>query len=396
MIVARAVATPWTLLQVWIYPLPYPPGLKTLGLVLVAVLGFGNLGFFLLNRRRLGLGGARSMALVSLGFDIAIASAFVWLYAFDPTSALWAVLFILPMEGAVRFQLVGALGAWVLVTVLYTLREVWGSARYDYPLDWTSVSYRMGIGLLLAVIAGSMARDLMHQRSLVAAALEEMRRVDQLRTALVSTLAHDVRNPLTTIRGVHQTLMPSDDRLDAKTRRDLIVAADRQAHRLQRLATDLLDLARLEEGRLKLALQDVSAREAIEAALSYVDDGDKIEVSVAEDVKVKADPDRLQQMLVNLATNALRHGRPPFRLEAQRIDGHVSIAVRDHGPGIGDADAATLFQPFRPEGVQGRSSIGFGLAIVKALSEAHGGTVEYEPNEPSGACFNLKLPAAPA
>ncbi|MDQ3645602.1 MAG: HAMP domain-containing histidine kinase, partial [Actinomycetota bacterium] len=334
-----------------------------------------------------------ALTLFSLLFDILLASAFVWLYAFDPASALWAVLFIIPMEGAVRFQLRGALATWAVITILYSGREIWGSARYDYPLDWTSVSYRMGIALLIALIAGYMARDMTRQRALVCEALSEMTRVDHLRSALVSTLAHDVRNPLTTIRGVNYTLMKKWSQLDPETAAGLLASSDRQAQRLERLAIDLLDLARLEQGRIDLKIEKVEVRSAVERALSYVEGGDRFSISIDPGVTARADPDRLEQMLVNLGSNALRHGEPPFCAAAETIGNRVAISIRDSGRGVPENMLYELFEPFRTEGARGKGSVGFGLAVVKALAEASGGSVTYEAGDPEGAWFRLELPA---
>lgn len=392
MVLARCAAVPWAFLQVFTYQPPYPPGVGAIGVGLAVLLALGNVAAWLAYRRIHTVRQGRLLGLASLALDVVVLSGFVWLYAFDQTVAVWAVLFLLPMEGAVRFRLRGAVAVWLVVTFIYALREIWGSARYDYPLDWASISYRMGIGLLLALVAGFMARDLIHQRERLERALAELRKVDQLRAALVSTLAHDVRNPLTTIRGVHSTLVRRGDQLPPEAAKDLILSAERQAIRLERLATDLLDLARLEQGRMALQLQDVRGRDAVLAALSYVDHDGRIEVNVAPDIELRADPDRLQQMLVNLATNALRHGQPPFAIDADCADGMVRLQIKDTGPGVPESEVGALFHPFRTD--SGAGSVGFGLAIVKALANRHGGDVTYRPNEPQGACFELTLPSA--
>lgn len=96
--------------------------------------------------------------------------------------------------------------------------------------------------------------------------------------------------------------------------------------------------------------------------------------------------------MVNLASNALRYGEPPFIAEARRLDGRVELRFKDHGPGIEPEDRPTLFEAFQSPKTRG--SVGFGLAIVKALVEAQGGSVAYEPNEPRGACFQITLVAA--
>jgi signal transduction histidine kinase len=106
---------------------------------------------------------------------------------------------------------------------------------------------------------------------------------------------------------------------------------------------------------------------------------------------VMADPGRFEQIVVNLAANAIQHGAPPFVIEGRQADGHVTMDFRDSGPGIPSDEQESLFEPFRSE--QGGESVGFGLAIVKALAEAHGGAVAYVELEPRGACFRVTLPA---
>ncbi len=393
MVILRTVAIPWGLVHILAYRTSsYPPGVLAALLSLLALLGLANLAVMAADRRVRTLEQARRLALASFGFDVLVASGVVWLYAFDPGSPLWALLFILPLEGAIRFQLAGALGAWAALTVLYAAREVWGSGRYDYPLEWTNISFRMGIGFLIALVAGLMARDLVTERARLAEALEKLRRVDDLRAGLVSTLAHDVRNPLQVIRGTIRALLDYGGALDAKKAQDLLHTSDLQSERLERLSTDLLDLARLEQGHLQLNLERLALKDAVKKALSYVDHDGQMEIRIGDDVRVQADPHRLEQIVVNLADNALRYGEPPRVIEAARTNGHVRLRFEDQGPGVPEGDREHLFDAFWRR--QDRGSVGLGLMIVKALAEAHGGGVSFEPNEPRGACFQVTLPAA--
>lgn len=394
MILVRGIGALFAAYQVLVYDTqPYPSAAyRNMGLALAGALALGDLAIWLAQKRLRALPHVRAIALAGLALDIAVASGFVWLFAFDQSSALWVVLFILPLEGAILFQLSGALGAWLVITLIYIGREVWGSSRFEYELQWSSVSFRMGVGLLITLVAGLMARDLTQQRTRLREALAQVRRVDRLRASLVDTLAHDVRNPLTAIRGAIKTVLGRGDRIDQQTKAELLSGADLQAGRLERLAADLLDLARLERGRLDLSLQEVKLREAVETALSFADDQGRYEVRIDPSITVRADPGRLEQIVVNLAANALRYGKPPFLAEAGVSNGDVRLELRDHGPGVRPEETAMLFEPFRSE--PSRESVGLGLAIVKALSEAHGGTVSYEPNTPRGACFSVRLPVA--
>jgi len=393
MVVARWVATPWVFLQVLIYAtLPYPPGVRQKALVLAALLPLGNAALWWLLRRSSGPGAVLAVAVGGLAFDILVASGFVWLYAFDQVSAVWAVLFILPLEGALLFSLLGALASWAAVVVLYIGREAWASHRYGFPFLVDSISFRMGIGLLIALVAGLMARDLLRQRSRLARTLEELRRVDAVRSTLVSTLAHDVRNPLAAIRLAVKTLAGRGQAMKAADRARILDIVDRQSERLIRLAEGLLDLARLERGSMTLAVEPVPLRAAVERTLEFLSDSPQFDVRIPDDLVVRADPARLEQVVVNLCSNALRHGQAPFSVEAAHDGGWVSIEFCDHGPGVPADRWATLFEPFRAG--DAAASVGLGLAIVRGLVEAHGGRISYTANQPTGARFRVELPVA--
>jgi signal transduction histidine kinase len=393
MILVRWAAAAFATVQIITYSTePYPPGVEAAALGLAGALAAANVVIWVLTRRDLSLPGARALSISALSVDVVVASGFVWLYAFDQVSALWAILLILPLEGAIRFALPGALATWAAATVLYFGREVWGSDRYGYPLEWNSISFRMGVALLTALVAGMMARDLLRQRAVVGGALAELSRINALRSRMVAMLAHDVRNPLTTIRGTLKTLLRHADRVDEVTRAELLAAADDQADRLERLAADLLDLARLEQGRLGLRLEDVPLAEVVARGVSYADRQRRFELRIDPELTVRASPGRLEQMIVNLVSNALQYGESPFVVEARSsTDGRVDLSFRDHGPGVPEPERASLFEPFRSERAAG--SVGLGLAIVQALAEAQGGTVSYEENRPRGACFRVSLEA---
>lgn len=392
MVFVRWVAVPWALMQVVVYELPYPEGLKAAAFALVALLVCGNAALHVATHRLDDPSKARSIALIGLALDAAVLLGFVWVFSFDPASALWAILFILPLEGAISFQLRGALGAWAFATAMYILRELWGSDRFDYPLEWNSITFRMGIAAVISLVAGLMARDLVRQREQLREALTELQRIDRLRAGLVSTLGHDVRSPLTVIRGGIATLLRHGSAVDETRARAMLESADKQARRLEGLANDLLDLARLEEGRLDLRIDDVHVRNAVEDTLQYVERGDDVVITVDPTLRVRVDPRRLEQIIYNVVTNALRHGGPPYVVAADSENGTVTLHFEDRGRGVSEEEIAYLFEPFRSEDVTG--SIGYGLAIVKALAEAHGGRVSYKSLDPHGACFSVALPAA--
>jgi PAS domain S-box-containing protein len=143
---------------------PYPDGVLPWALVAMALLGAGNVAVAASARRATDADGMRRVALGALVLDVVAIMALVFVYTFDVETAVWAVTYLLPLEGAVRFQLRGALATMGVVAVVYAVREVYGTVVYGNELLPISVSFRMGIGFLIAAVAGSMASSLVRDR----------------------------------------------------------------------------------------------------------------------------------------------------------------------------------------------------------------------------------------
>ena len=151
-------------LQVLTYYIPHPPGALPAALAFVGLLAAGNVAVTMAVRRVTTLRAARVLALAALGLDIVVVMGLVFVYTFDPETAMFAVVYVLPLEGAVRFQLRGALGTMAGAAVLYSLREVYGLVVYGNEFFLTSISFRMGIGVIIAAVAGAMATALVGER----------------------------------------------------------------------------------------------------------------------------------------------------------------------------------------------------------------------------------------
>jgi signal transduction histidine kinase len=349
----------------------------------MAVLAFGAVGVWLADAVDRGRRFARVTALVGLGLDVFVVGAFVWLNAFDPGAALWAVLFILPLEGATLFGLGGALSTWAVTAIIYGAREAFVTPDFGGSFSINSIAFRMGIGLLIALVAGLMARNLRRERARVAAALADLQRIDTWRRRLIGALGHDVRNPLATITGTLRTLEAHGPELDRETTSRLLQGAGRQADRLERLASGLLDLARLEEGRLALEVEDLNVAEVVRTVVGLMPpSAHPVGFTVAPGVLARADRDRLEQVLVNLVDNAQRHGAPPIHIHVGARDGLVELRVEDGGEGATELDE---------DGLPGS---GYGLTIVKGLVGAMGGQLSYE-RERGRSVVTVTLPAAP-
>lgn len=158
--VIRWAAIAWAVVQVATYYLPYPPGALAWAVVAIAVLASGNAGIWFALPRVQSPAAIRWLALASIVVDAIAIMALVFAYTFDPDTAIWAALYIVPLGAAALFQLRGALWAMVAITVAYSVREVYGHVAFGHELLVVSISFRMGVGFIIAAFAGAMASGL--------------------------------------------------------------------------------------------------------------------------------------------------------------------------------------------------------------------------------------------
>ncbi len=272
------------------------------------------------------------------------------------------------------------------------------------PLDWWV--------LLAFLITGMVAAELLHRAQRAVALAEEraieiqrlaeeakrveaLREADRLKDALLASVSHDLRTPLTSIRATA-----------AEIRAQGIEAAaiiEEEAERLNRFVTDLLDLSRMRGGALPVeprinaaedligaALQQVRALPGAERVEVVLPDGDELPVGRFDFVQAL-------RALVNLLDNALRHSPPemPVELALARVGSELVFDVRDRGSGVPEGYRERMFEPFQQGGAASRAGgAGLGLAIAQGVARAQGGDVRYRPREGGGSVFSLVLPAA--
>lgn len=334
-----------------------------------------------------------TIALLGLAVDTAVVMAFVFLYTYDPLTAMWAILFIIPLEGAIRFGLRGAIGSMTVAAVLYTVRELWGAGAYGYPFLIDSVSYRMGIGFIVALVAGLMARNLTREREHVKAAYEHRLELDRLKDEFLTATSHELRTPLTVISGFAATLRRQLD-LPRERRAQYLDAICRHADRLTHLANDIIDITRLQQGRLPLSPEAIVVRDVVGRAVDAA--GIDAGIDVPGQLTAFADPARVEQILFNLLHNAEKYGLPPVRVEGASVGDEVELVVSDQGEGVPPGESERIFELFYRSSPAGIGGTGIGLTFARRLAEAQGGTLHFEPNEPRGARFVLRLPGVGA
>ena len=250
---------------------------------------------------------------------------------------------------------------------------------------------------IVAQLAAAIEHTDLRETAREAAVLAE---TDQVRSALLSALSHDLRRPLAAavaavggLRGAH--------RLSAEDRAELVETADESLATLSRLVTDLLDVSRVQAGVLAVSLGRVDAGGGVVAALDELSLG-PAEVELALDPALpplRADPVLLQRVLVNLLTNAVRHSPAGERVivSTSRLGDRAEIRVADRGEGIPEDQRESAFLPFQRHGdTDNTTGLGLGLALSRGFAEGMGGTLTAEDTPGGGLTMVVSLPLADA
>jgi two-component system sensor histidine kinase KdpD len=246
---------------------------------------------------------------------------------------------------------------------------------------------------LEALLAAALERDRLQAEVVETAAL---RRSDVIKTALLRTVSHDLRSPLTAILTAAEALRSA--RISPDERRQLAADVMSEATRLSRLIDNLLDLSRLEADAATPRPASVAVDEVLHAAVDELGlPDDTFRLSIDADLPaVRADAVQLERAFANLLENASRHsGGHPVSVRARDVGGRILVRVVDRGPGIPPAQRERVFEPFYRSGTEqtGHRGSGLGLAIVRGFVEANGGRVWVEslPGQPTSFVVELPL-----
>ncbi|QPP09771.1 PAS domain-containing protein [Streptomyces bathyalis] len=234
---------------------------------------------------------------------------------------------------------------------------------------------------------------------------EARRRAERSHAELIATVAHELRSPLTSVKGFTATLLAKWERFTDDQKRLMLETVDSDANRVTRLIAELLDISRIDSGRLEVRRQPVdmaaAVRRHVEAHIAAGRTADRFVTRISEPLPgLWADPDKIDQVLGNLLENAVRHGEGTVTIEVapapSRSDEEgTAVTVSDEGPGIPEESMSRVFTRFWRGSKRGGT--GLGLYIVKGIVEAHGGTITVDRAVAGGARFRFTLPVgAPA
>jgi two-component system sensor histidine kinase KdpD len=257
---------------------------------------------------------------------------------------------------------------------------------------------------LVAIVISGLAQRVRSQAAAAGRLAEETQKArlqadtEQLRSALLSSVSHDLRTPLAVITGAASTLVQDDAALDVATRTDLAQTIFEEAERLNRLIRNLLDMTRLESGAVKVRKEWQPLEEVVGAALGRADarlaDRD-VQVRVPLDLPLAPfDGVLVEQVLINLLENAAKYsGGGPIEIIAAAGEGEIVVEVADRGPGIPPGEEARVFEKFHRAVREGNpGGVGLGLAICRAIVAANGGRSWVENRPGGGASFKFSLP----
>lgn len=232
-------------------------------------------------------------------------------------------------------------------------------------------------------------------------ARREAERANEMRLRFLAMISHELRTPLTSIKGFITTLLAEDVSWDKQSEREFLSIADQEADKLTDMIDQLLDLSRLEAGMLNIRPVPRTMESIVATAmkqLQAITPEHELRIDVPDILpKVRADSQRIAQVLTNLVGNAAKYSPANTRitLTACRVGNDIQVNVSDQGPGISPEDRAQIFEPFQrghSTPVRRTKGSGLGLAVCKGLIEAHGGHIWIQDPDSPGTTVSFTLP----
>ncbi len=262
-------------------------------------------------------------------------------------------------------------------------------ADFRYVLTFAMM---FGIGIVMSTLTDRLRRQ--EGAAMQAAVRAE---TEELRSALLSSVSHDLRTPLAVITGAATTLR-DDPGLSVQTRAELLDTVCSEAERLERLLANLLDMTRLDSGTVALKTEWVPLSELVGSALVRVErrfPDQRATITIPEEFPLlHVDPVLMEQLFVNLFENAAKYAPRdrPIDIRAWRRDDAAMVEVCDRGPGVAVGDEQRVFERFTRGEHAGTDGVGLGLPIARAVAMAHRGALTLRRREGGGSCFRLVLP----
>jgi len=225
---------------------------------------------------------------------------------------------------------------------------------------------------------------------------EAARESERLRTLILDSITHELRTPLTSIKGAATALL--DGQIKQEESHELLTIIDEESDRLNRLVSEAVEMAQLDAQQVQMHFGPVNVRSVINAALktySWVEDQHELRIEVPNNLCMRADAAMMEKVVSNLLENAAKYSKPgsPITISAEESGNKVLLSISDHGAGIDLSEQTLIFERFYRGRSQalGTSGTGMGLAISRAIVEAHGGSIGVTSQPGRGSVFTLAM-----
>lgn len=376
----------------------YPdPSIERAAWLLLAFLGLGNLGIWAALARISSERDLTRLGLATFVFDAIVVMGIVWVFAYEDPYVTWALLFVLPLEGALRYRLRGALAAAAAVAAFFLAQSAHVATETGADFDLSTYIFVCGLSGLVAGVGGSMAESWHRQRQAFVFQSLKLAEIDRLKNRFLAVTSHEIRGPLTAIITGVDTVVRRSDRLTPDQRGRVLDMVSMQAKQLARLVDDLMLTSELQEHQLAMHKQwadlPTTIEHAVEAAASKRR-SHQLSMFI-EPLRCVIDHTRVAQVVRNLVENAYKYtpDDTSVSVTAKGTVGGVTIEVADDGDGIPADRRDQLFEAFHRihETTAGQDGVGLGLYVVSQLVSAMGGHIDLSSSS-NGTSFNIHIP----
>ncbi len=341
------------------------------------------------------------LSIFSFTLDAVVIMSLVWIYAFEDPYVTWALLILIPMEGALRFRLRGALIGAAIVAVFFIPQSMRRADITGDALDVAAYVFLVGFSSLVAGITGSMANSWYAQNEAFKAQSLKLAELDELKDRFLAVTSHEIRGPLTSVIAGVETVWKRGHELRAEEKQQMLEMVSVQSRNLARLVDDLLVTSQLQAGKMGLQLEWADLQETISTALEGAASrrrDHQLEVFV-EPVRCEVDAARIGQVVRNLVENAYKYtpARTRVMVTSREEAEGLLIEVADEGPGIPAEHKDKLFEAFGriEEIAAGEEGVGLGLFVVSQLVAAMAGRIDLVSSS-AGTTFTLHIPCRTA
>jgi K+-sensing histidine kinase KdpD len=364
---------------------------------LTAVLALGNLAIWGAIGRVRTDSGQRTLGAAAFAFDCLVVMGYVLLYAHEDPYLTWAVLFVLPLEGALRYRMRGAVVVLAVIAVFFVLQTLHVAQIDSAPFDVATYAFVVGVAALIAAIAGTMAESWYQREKRHALQSTQLAELDRLKDRYLAVTTHEIRGPLTAIMTGIDTVRTRRARLSEERQNEMLDMVSQQSRQLARLVDDLMLSSELQGRSLALQLEWLELETVIDQALEAADGKRRahlLEVFV-EPVRCEIDGHRVAQITRNLVENAYKYtpDRTRIAVTARATADGILVEVLDDGPGIPSEKRDQLFEAFSRihETAAGREGVGLGLYVVSQLVAVMDGRLDLASSS-KGTTFTIHIP----